>query len=106
MIIASFFKSDEHIAGFIVAGHAGYAQQGKDIACACVSSAVQMAVNTLIEVAGVAAETKVEDDTVVLLMPQNITSMQQELCDIVLKGLQLQIKLISEEFKGFVKLEL
>jgi len=106
MIVASFFKSDEHIAGFIVSGHAGSARHGKDIVCACVSSAVQMAVNTIIEVAGVAADTKAEDDTVVLLMPQNITAVQQEICDTVLKGLQLQIKLLSEDYKGFVKLEL
>jgi uncharacterized protein YsxB (DUF464 family) len=106
MIIASFFKSDNHMAGFIVSGHAGYAQHGKDIACASVSSAVQMAVNTIIEVAGVPAETKVEEDTVVLLMPQNITPKQQELCDTVLKGFQIHMKLLSEEFKGLIKLEL
>lgn len=106
MIVASFFKTDEHIAGFIVAGHSGYAPIGEDIVCASVSSAVQMAVNTITEISHVKADVKAEDDTVVLLMPQNLTAMQQELCETVLKGLQMQIKLISEEFEGFVKLEL
>ena len=44
----TFFKnSDKEITGFYSAGHAGYAESGKDIVCASVSSAVQLTVNLL-----------------------------------------------------------
>ena len=47
MICAEFFHSDELFKGFDISGHAGYAESGRDIVCASVSSAVQFAVNLL-----------------------------------------------------------
>ena len=43
MITVSFVFRDGQISGFEVEGHSGYADEGMDIVCAAVSSAVELA---------------------------------------------------------------
>ena len=45
MIQAKILRRNGRTAGFSVSGHAGYADSGKDIVCAAVSSAVQLTAN-------------------------------------------------------------
>lgn len=49
MIRAEFYESKGKISGFRLSGHAGMAANGRDVACASVSSAVQLTVNLLDE---------------------------------------------------------
>ena len=49
MIQARFQKQNGKLTGFEISGHAGVAARGKDVACAAVSSAVQLTVNLLAE---------------------------------------------------------
>ena len=49
MIIITFFGEDI-ISGFEVRGHAGFGEEGQDIICAAVSSAVYMTVNTVTDI--------------------------------------------------------
>ena len=55
VIKARFITNNSVVCGFEISGHAGYADKGNDIVCASVSSAVQMAANTIIEVIGAGA---------------------------------------------------
>ena len=51
MLKAEFFiLNDGKIKGFDISGHSGYAESGKDIVCAAVSSAAYMVANTITEV--------------------------------------------------------
>ena len=47
MINSVFYRKNGSFYAFEVKGHAGYAESGKDIVCASVSSAVQLTVNLL-----------------------------------------------------------
>jgi uncharacterized protein YsxB (DUF464 family) len=47
MLSVKFYKNNAHYSGFAVRGHAEYAPSGADIVCAGVSSAVNLAVNTI-----------------------------------------------------------
>ncbi len=47
MINADFQKKDSVIIGFSVKGHAEFADEGEDIVCASVSSAVQLVANAI-----------------------------------------------------------
>ena len=49
MIRARFYGSNGVLSGFELSGHAGLAESGSDVACAAVSSAVQLTVNLLDE---------------------------------------------------------
>ena len=42
-------KNGDHFVGFECFGHSGYAEQGEDIVCAAVSTAVQMTVAYLVK---------------------------------------------------------
>lgn len=53
---------DQQITAVDIAGHAGYAEEGEDIVCAAISSAVQLTHALLTDVQGLAADTLVEDD--------------------------------------------
>ncbi len=47
MIRVVFYKTDDHLSGFSMSGHAGYGTSGNDIACASVSSAAELVCNTI-----------------------------------------------------------
>jgi len=47
MIQAAFYRHNGSFYAFEIKGHAGYAESGKDVVCASVSSAVQFTVNLL-----------------------------------------------------------
>ena len=54
MVTITFFEHSEgFFSGFLVRGHAGAKEYGKDVVCAAISSAVLMVINTLTEVANV-----------------------------------------------------
>ena len=63
MIRAEFFGSEGILTGFELSGHAGLAESGKDVACAAVSSAVQLTVNLLDEF-GSEPDVKVGNDII------------------------------------------
>ena len=56
MINAVFTVSRGFITGFTISGHSDFAEQGSDIVCSAVSSAVYMAANTITEVQQIEAE--------------------------------------------------
>ena len=47
MIRAEFRKDGDRLSGFTISGHSGFADAGKDIVCAAVSSASQLVCNTI-----------------------------------------------------------
>lgn len=63
MIRAGFFRSGEMLTGFEIKGHAGFAENGSDVVCAAVSSAVQLIINLLDEL-GFDPDTEVGDNVI------------------------------------------
>ncbi|MBQ9808149.1 MAG: ribosomal-processing cysteine protease Prp [Ruminococcus sp.] len=63
MIQAKFYGSKGNLVGFRISGHSGYAERGSDVACAAVSSAVQLTANML-EGLGHSPEIKVDDNVI------------------------------------------
>lgn len=101
MIVAEFLKKNGNITGFKVSGHAGYDDIGKDIVCASVSSAVMMTANLITEIFGYKADVSVCGDTVAL----KTDFPEDEILSKLYSGLQMQIKEISGEFNGTIKLK-
>ncbi len=56
MINAVFSVKDDKFIGFMLCGHSGYAEDGQDIICAGVSSALMLTVNTITDFFGASAE--------------------------------------------------
>ena len=105
MVKALFYRNKGRYTGFRVSGHAGFADSGRDIACASATSAVQTAANIITEALSVKADVRVSGDSVVLALPQGLSVTAADACEAVIKGLQLQFSLLSGEFPGFVGFE-
>ncbi|HOV40710.1 MAG TPA: ribosomal-processing cysteine protease Prp [Oscillospiraceae bacterium] len=100
MITAEFFKKDGKMRGFFVRGHAGYADKGEDIVCASVSSAVQLSANLITECFKSEANVEVEGDGIRLsLDPLDGADAASK----VIEGLLLHLELLSDDFKGTIK---
>ena len=104
MTRAVFRTRAQRILGFEVSGHSGYAEAGEDIVCAGVSSAVQMTVNAVVEIIGVAAQVRSrrEDAFVSLTLPGEIDNERMQQCQIALRALLLQLELLEEECPEFL----
>lgn len=68
MITAVFYEKGRQYVGFCVSGHAEH-----EIACACVSSAVQLTANGVTELAHIPASVEAKGDTVRLELSENRT---------------------------------
>ncbi len=67
MITADFYRDSEgRLLGFEVSGHAGLADEGHDVCCASVSSAVMLAANTVTDAFKLDAKVNVEENDIML----------------------------------------
>ena len=96
MIKVTFYYSKQGAPlGFNFRGHSGYAQSGSDIVCAAVSSVAYMTANTIIEVMGISADAKVDENgEMTLLIPEECADKPND----ILSGLELHIKELSGQY--------
>lgn len=94
MITAKFFRQKGEPVGFLVSGHAGYADAGEDIVCAAVTSAVELTANAVTELLRVPARLEVTENQVLLELPKACAPEAV----LFLKALRLQLKLIREDY--------
>lgn len=102
MISARFYKTDGFFTGFAVTGHAGYDDAGKDIVCASVTSAVQMAANGLTELSGARCESRAENGTVTV----TLDGAPSEKTELLFNSLYLQLGLIEEGYPAAIGIKL
>lgn len=100
MITAEFYLKNNVLNGFSLKGHAGYAQYGKDICCAAVTSAVELTVNAITEILKVDASVGVFENEVKLVLPDNTDELAIEF----LKALRLHLELLSEDYSENIRL--
>ena len=96
MIKARFFNQGDLLTGFEISGHGG-GEEGTDIICAAVSSAVYMTANAITDVLLVDADIKVEDGYLYFeVKPMSETQA-------ILKGLQLHLISLSKDYPKNIK---
>lgn len=94
MITVHFF---EEKSGVRISGHSGYANEGSDIVCASVSSAVYMVANTLTEVIDADVDIKVNDAFLELSL-RTTTSYT----DMLIDGLYLHLNQLSGQYPQYI----
>ena len=101
MICADFFRSvsTDKLLGFGITGHAGFADEGFDIVCASVSSAVMLTANTVTECFKLHA--KVIDNGNEILL--KLTEDPEGTGDKLILGLLTHLYLLAEQFPEAVK---
>ena len=101
MTTAKFLFSDETVISFELSGHSGYAEEGEDIVCSAVSSAVYMAVNTIIEIMKLSPEAEVRDGYLKIQMNSDDARKSKVITD----GLYLHLSELQGQYPNNLKLE-
>jgi hypothetical protein len=97
MIQAKFYESKGILTGFSFSGHSGYAEEGQDVACAAVSSAVQLTANMLEEF-GYSPDVKVGDNIIECSVAPNKDAAR------MFEQLRLHFEAILEEFPNTINI--
>ncbi len=94
MILVDFFKRNSEYLGFQISGHAGYDDVGMDIACASVSSAVQLTANTITDFMNIKADVDVSSNVISLKINEDCARMGS----IMIESLKCHLELLSQQF--------
>lgn len=102
MIIATFQKTRSgSYKGFRISGHSGYSDEGSDIVCASVSSAVMLTINTAAEFYSIDLDTDVSEGEISCGI-SGITSDSDRL----LKSLEAHLSFIQEDYPENIKVNI
>ena len=66
MTTVTFRMEGDRITGFTVQGHSGYAEEGSDIVCAAVTSAVRLTECAVNDILGLEASVRVKEESISL----------------------------------------
>ena len=101
MTKAKFLFSEDVVVSFELSGHSGAGEEGTDIVCSAISSAIYMAANTIIEIMKLNPETVVRDGYLKLSM--NIEDARKS--KVITDGLYLHLSELQSQYPNNLKLE-
>lgn len=103
MTKVEFITQEDRITGFCVSGHSGYGEEGTDIVCAAISTAVQMAEATITQVLGVRAKTRVNADDTRVTLTLPAASDEEDAVQAVLAGMMLTLCNLRDEYPDYIE---
>ena len=100
-----FARREGRIYGFVVTGHAGYGEEGEDIVCAAVTSAVRLVEATVNDVMGLCAAVKVNerDASISLRLPGGLAQTAESTCQNLLTGLMVYLAQLHDEYPDHIE---
>ncbi len=100
MTTVTFHSREGRITGFTASGHSGYAEAGKDIVCAAVTSAARLAECAVNDVLGLAASVKVrpENAQIIFKLPGGLNEENDAICQTLLAALMVYLAQLHEEY--------
>ena len=101
MVHVKLFSRDGQLCCFRITGHAG-GEAGRDIVCAAVSSAALMAANTVTEVCGARAVTRMRDGYLLFSLVSGDLARAAE----VMEGLQLHLTELQAQYPHKIQVDL
>ncbi len=103
MTRVEFFDQDGRISGFSVSGHSGYGEEGADIVCAAVSTAVQFAECVISDVLGNRCKTKVNEEQARITLTLPATCEDEEAVQAVLTGMMLTLCELRDQYPDYIE---
>ena len=96
---------EDRIIGFDSQGHSGYGEQGEDIVCAAVTSAVRLVEATVNDVMGLCASVKVNQETaaISLRLPGGLASTAESTCQNLMTGLMVYLAQLHDEYPEHIE---
>lgn len=104
MIKITFFKNKEFLIGFEISGHSEYAERGRDIVCAAVSSMTQMAVVGLENILKLRTNIR-KDEKKGYLICKISTSGDILKAQDILNTLKISLEDVAKDYKKYVNME-
>ncbi|MDE5564895.1 MAG: ribosomal-processing cysteine protease Prp [Oscillospiraceae bacterium] len=101
MIHAVFERKNGRLCGVQVNGHAGYAEEGQDIVCAAVSSAVQLTANLITDTFREKAKVRAAENVITVQLRQNTGNGAA-----LLNGLYVHLQYLSEDYPRTIETEI
>ena len=100
-----FHTVEDRIIGFDAQGHSGYGEQGEDIVCAAVTSAVRLVEATVNDVMGLCAAVKVneKDASISLRLPGGLAQTAESTCQNLLTGLMVYLAQLHDEYPEHIE---
>ena len=100
MTTVVFRMEGDRITGFDSKGHSGYAEEGADIVCAAITSAIRLVEATINDVLGLAASVKVreEDASISLRLPGGLSPTAESTCQTLMTGLMVYFAQLHDEY--------
>ena len=103
MTRVEFFNQNGRISGFCCAGHSGYAEEGSDIVCAAVSTAVKFAEHIINDVLGEHAKTRVNEDEARITLTLPAACEEEDAVQAVMTGLMLTLCELRDDYPEFIE---
>ena len=100
MTTVSFLVEQARIVGFDVQGHSGWGQEGEDIVCAAVTSAIRLVECTVNDVMGLCASVKIreKDAKISFRLPGGLSAPAESTCQSLLAGLMVYFSALHDEY--------
>ena len=100
MTTITFRSEGNRIIGFDSQGHSGYAEEGADIVCAAITSAIRLVDATVDDVLGLAASVKVKENEALisLRLPGGLAPTAESTCQALLTGLMVYFAELHDEY--------
>ncbi len=103
MTTVEFCDRDGRLCGFSVSGHSGYGEEGTDIVCAAVSTAVQFAECTIADVLGNRVKTKVNEEEARITLTLPNVCEDEEAVQAVLTGMMLTLCELRDQYPAYIE---
>ena len=99
-----FHTVEDRIIGFDAQGHSGYGEQGEDIVCAAVTSAVRLTECAVNDVLGLEAAVKVrqKDAYLSLKLPAKLGQTAESTCQTLMTALMVHFAQLHEEYPDHI----
>ena len=100
MTTVRFRTEGNRVTGFDSAGHSGYAEEGEDIVCAAVTSAVRLTECAVNDILGLEAAVKVreKDASITLKLPGGLGQTNESTCQTLLTAMMVYFTDLREEY--------
>lgn len=100
MTTVTFHSEGRRLVSFEAQGHSGYAQEGEDIVCAAITSAVRLCECAVNDVLGLQAQVKAreKDAYLALKLPNGLGQTAESTCQTLLAALMVYLVQLSEEY--------
>ena len=103
MTRVEFFDHEGRITGFCCSGHSGYGEEGSDIVCAAVSTAVKFAEATIHDVLGEHVKTQVDEAEARITLTLPAACDNEDAVQAVLAGMMLTLCDLRDQYPDYIE---